>query len=202
MLYHRRIMPKPKPPRIPTAQSLANIALQYLGRFAASESSLRRVLENRLRRVAMRLPAFAEDKTVQDKLREAIEKIIDQHKRSGVINDAVYAETKINSLRRQGRSRRIIAQKLAVKGVGGEVVAAAFVAHEDGADPRDAELKAARALAKKRAIGPFRKPARSKSIDEHLQRRKEQAVLARGGFSFDVIRAVLGGDIEDMPDDY
>ncbi|MDR3449648.1 MAG: regulatory protein RecX [Alphaproteobacteria bacterium] len=188
-------MPQPKkqrPPKVPTAQNLANIALYYLARFAASEASLRRVLQNRLRRAAMRLPDFAADKEAQTRLREAIEKIIEGHIKSGAVNDAAFAETKVRSLRRQGRSRRMIAQKLAVKGIQGDVLQAAFDQHEEGGDAEEIELKAALALARRRKLGPFRKvPA-----DED-RRRKDFAALARAGFSMGIVRRALGA----VPDD-
>jgi SOS response regulatory protein OraA/RecX len=49
----------------PTPERLANAALYYLSRYAASEASLRRVLENRVRRAAMRDEAFAADREAQ-----------------------------------------------------------------------------------------------------------------------------------------
>ena len=143
--------------KIPTPQNLANVALHYLGRYTASEASLRLVLTNRIRRAAMQHPDFAADADRQKSLRSAIETIIETHKRTGVLNDAAFAATKINSLRRQGRSRRIIEQKLAVKGIRGEVIKAALAAHDDGVEPQDVEFKAAVAFARRRKLGSFRK---------------------------------------------
>ncbi|MDR3425471.1 MAG: regulatory protein RecX [Alphaproteobacteria bacterium] len=173
----------------PTPQSLANAALQYLGRFAASEASLRRVLENRLRRAALRNPAFAADAAAQKALREAIEHIVEAHKRNGVIDDAAFAETKINSLRRQGRSRRAIEQKLAAKGLVKGIVATALDRHADGATAEEVEFKAALALARRRRLGPF-----GKTTPDETRRRKEFATLARAGFSSTIARRVLQAD--------
>jgi regulatory protein len=200
--YHQ-VLPKPfimqkmkRPPRkIPTQQNLANVALHYLGRFAASESSLRRVLDNRLRRAAMDNPDFAADVERQRTLRATIEAIIDGHKKTGALDDAAFAETKINSLRRQGRSCRMIQQKLAAKGIRRDIVGAALVQHADGADPEEVELKAARALARRRKLGPFRKA----TADEGRQY-KDFAVMARAGFSPVIIRAALQSDIEVVED--
>jgi len=177
---------KKKPLKIPTPQSLANIALYYLGRYAASEASLRRVLTNRLRRVTMQNPEFASDVERQRALRSAIETIIETHTRTGVLNDAAFAETKVNSLRRQGRSRRVIEQKLKIKGIASETVATALMQHADGAELQDVELKAAMALARRRKLGPFRK-----SPADPDRSRKEFAALARAGFSSDIARRVL-----------
>lgn len=177
---------KKLPLKIPTPQNLANVAFHYLGRYAASEASLRRVLTNRLRRIMMQNTEFAADVERQQLLRSAIETIIATHTRTGVINDSAFSETKVNSLRRQGRSRRIIEQKLTIKGIASEKIAAALEGHNDGADPQEVEFKAALALARRRKLGPFRKiPA-----DPDLTR-KEFATLARAGFSSDIARRVL-----------
>lgn len=177
---------KKKPLKIPTPQSLANIALHYLGRYAASEASLRRVLNNRLLRVTMQNPQFASDVERQRVLRSAIETIVETHKRTGVLNDAVFAETKVNSLRRQGRSRRAIEQKLKMKGIVGETIITALRQNDDGAESQDVELKAAISLARRRKLGPFRQtPA------DADRGRKDFAALARAGFSSDIARRAL-----------
>ncbi|MGB9153975.1 MAG: regulatory protein RecX [Alphaproteobacteria bacterium] len=181
-----------KPLKIPSPQSLANIALHYLGRYAASEASLRRVLTNRLRRVTMQNSEFAKDLERQQALRSVIETIIATHKRTGVINDAIFAETKVNSLRRQGRSRRAIQQKLSAKGIASETITTALSQNNDGAEPADIELKAAMALARKRKLGPFRK-----TLADADRSRKDFAALARAGFSSDIARRVLKTEAPD-----
>ncbi len=188
MPYPRRKLKKPTPER------LANVALHYLSRYAASEASLRRVLENRVRRAAMRDEAFAADKQAQAALAEAIENIVEKHKRAGSLNDKAYAETKVASLRRAGRSARRIAQQLAQKGVKADLIKAAL-APEDGTDSQEVELKAARALARRRGLGPYRKGGASA---DRAVIAKEVAALARAGFSFDTIKDVLGAGPEDV----
>ena len=96
--------PGRKPVKIPTVQGLEGTALFYLGRYAASEASLRRVLMNRLQKAARALPQFAADEALNESLRTAIEIIIAKHKKSGALNDAAFAEMKTRSLRRAGRS--------------------------------------------------------------------------------------------------
>ncbi len=134
--------------KIPTAEYLAKAALHYLGRYAASEVALRRVLENRIRRAAMRIPAFAADKEAQEKLRQSIGPLIEKYKKSGILNDNAYAETKINSLRRAGRSANVIRQKLGHAGVDKEVIAGILENAEEGA-----EMKAALSLARRKGAG-------------------------------------------------
>lgn len=179
----------PKKFRIPTPQSLANIALHYLARYAASEASLRRMLENRLRRAGMSHPDFAADHAHQAELRTAIEQLIFQHRKTGALNDAAFAEMKVGSLRRAGRSRRVIAQKLAVKGIEKNVIAKALEP-EDGKVAADDELQAAMRLAQRRRLGRFR--TTSTATPHPDQHRKDIATMARAGFSFDIIKQVLG----------
>jgi len=183
--------------RKPTPERLANAALYYLSRYAASEGSLRRVLENKLRRAAMQDADFAADSEAQAALKQAIEAIIETHKRTGVLNDAAYAEMKVHSLRRAGRSARVITQKLSQKGVKADLIDRALIP-EDGSDSAHAELRAAQAFAKRRALGPYRKPSMTvlEAQAETKRKIKEVTTLARAGFSFDVAKKVLAVDFE------
>lgn len=175
--------------KVPTPDYLANVALYYLSRFAASEADLRRVLDNRLRRAAMVYPDFAEDKTLQQTLRAAIDSIVEQHKKSGILNDAAFAQMKANALRRAGRSARRITQQLQQRGVEAELVEAALCAADEG-NSEESELNAAVALARRRGLGAFRKTGGAKAAGTD-QRRKDFATLARAGFSYDTARKVL-----------
>lgn len=177
--------------KIPTAERLKNVALFYLSRYAASEASLRRVLENRIRRAKMAHPDFASDDKKQTELRAAIETIIASHKKTGAVNDAVIADMKVASLRRSGKSEKFIRQKLGLGGLKKDIIAHAISQH-DGEDREEAELNAARALCKKRRIGQFR-PKERPSKDAA---QKDFGVLARAGFSSTTIRKVLGSCIE------
>jgi regulatory protein len=175
--------------RIPTAQDLEKAALFYLSRFAASESSLRRVLQNRLRKTALRNPQFAADNELRNQLHDAIDVIVGKHKKSGVLNDENFAALKISSLRRAGRSARAIRQRLGRKGVAPATIESMLAREEEGGDEGD--LKAARKLAQRRHLGSFRKGADTPEI-----RRKEMAIMARAGFSLDTVRLALGKDVD------
>lgn len=182
--------------KIPNAERLKNIALHYLSRYAASEASLRRVLQNRLRRASMVHASFAADHALQETLRQTIESIIAAHKKSGAINDESFADMKVASLRRSGKSMRAIQQKLAARGLAKNTVSRALHEHDVGAD-EDAEFAAARTICKKRRAGPYRPVARRKEGDD----RKDFAMLARAGFQAAIIRKILGYIPEDFSDD-
>jgi len=172
--------------KIPTPKSLSNAALQYLERFAASESSLRQVLTNRIRRAAMQNPDFAANAELQNELKTAIDQLIEKYRKTGILNDAVFAETKVHSLRRMGRSRRAIFQKLKAKGVSATQIDAALETNADGAAPEEIERASAVAFLRRRKMGPFRKSAGDENV-----RRKELAALARAGFSLDIAKRAL-----------
>ena len=180
--------------KIPTANRLANVALHYLSRYAASEKSLRKVLENRIRLAKQKDVPFRDDEALQKSLHIAIETIIDKHKKTGVINDANFAETKAHSLRRAGKSRRVIEQKLGLKGVSKALIDKALSeTDENESSPADADLKAAHRLAKRRRLGPHREGG-----TDEARHKKDMVAMARAGFSFDIIRKVLGGKCDDL----
>jgi regulatory protein len=97
----------------------------------------------------------------------------------GGLNDVAYAEISVRSGVRNGRSKRIIAQKLSIKGVDRETVVAALEESDD--------LAAAIIFARKRAFGPFRR----EEADEKRYA-KEMSAFARNGFGFQMGRSVLG----------
>jgi regulatory protein len=212
---------QPRPFRKPTPERLANIALYYLSRYAATEASLRRVLENRVRRAAMQDEVFRADHEAQVALAKAIDALVEKHKSLGVINDKAFAEMKVGSLRRAGRSARAISQKLATKGVKADLVATALDQNEQE-EGGDQEMKAALQFAQRRKLGPYRAAAKAAGDDDTADearkdrvsddredrelamkrknlamklKNKEVAVMARAGFSFDIIRHVLNADV-------
>jgi regulatory protein len=102
----------------------------------------------------------------------------------GGLDDTAYAGIAARSGIRSGRSKRAIAQKLAVKGIDRETVTAAL---EDADD-----LYAAVVMARKRAFGPFRK------IDlDDKRHAKELSAFARGGFGFDLAKRVFAMSLDE-----
>lgn len=185
-----------RPP--PTAETLAAAAFAYLARYASSEATLRRVLGARIQRAIRSHPDFAADEARQADLRAAIEAILARNRALGLLDDTSYAETRAGSLRRQGRSRRHIAQTLGAQGINRTTIDEALVAADEERSPEDADLDAATVLARRRRLGPYR----TSTLEDPAARRKadlrDAGVLARAGFSGSVIRKVLGSRIEDL----
>jgi len=100
------------------------------------------------------------------------------------IDDSAYAEISTRSAVRSGKSKRAIAQKLAVKGVSSDKVEVALEEADD--------LYAAAIFARKRAFGPFRRV----ELDEK-RKAKELSAFARNGFSFEIGKKVFDMSFED-----
>lgn len=173
---------KQKRPRKVSARYLENVALHYLKRYASTVSQLKRVL---VRRVDRSVKEHGGDRA------EAlgwIDALTQKLVRNNLINDDAYAGMKAQSLRASGRSTRMIAQKLRMKGVAADLVqrkvalATAEVSDED----------AARIWARKKRLGPFRKDLAKR--DEN--RKRDLASLARAGFSFGVAKKIIDGTLD------
>lgn len=169
--------PPRRPPRKVTPASLERSALAYLERFAASAESLRRVLARKVDRSAR-----AHEDVDPAQGAAWIEALIERYRRSGLLDDHAYAEARTASLRRQGRSARAIADRLAMKGVEREVIDQAM---EPTRTPA-VELAAAVRLVRRRRLGPLRHQA-----DRAEHRERDLAVLGRAGFSFEIARKVI-----------
>ncbi len=169
----------------PDAATLHDAALDYLARYAATEAGLRRVLERRVDRWARSAQAEAgEADDVAGQASEAkrvVREVVARLVAAGAVNDAVFAENRVRTLIRTGRSRRAVAAHLAAKGVDGDV--ARSVLPED----TTSELAAALTLARRRRIGPFRTGA----LPDQAGRQRELAILARAGFPQSIAREAL-----------
>ena len=163
-----------------TAERLEKSALAYLERFATSRRNLARVLARKLSR----------DETMDPDRRRAlaayIEAMLDRYEERGLLNDKVYAEGRVQALRRRGLSGRGIALKLQVKGVDRDTVAATLEADET-TDP-----EAAMNFARRRRLGPFR-PAEKRA--EHRDR--DMAAMGRAGFDYGTAQGVIDAVGED-----
>ncbi|GIL39152.1 regulatory protein RecX [Roseiterribacter gracilis] len=167
--------------RIPkkiTQAYLEAAALHYLERFASSAANLRRVLQRKVQRSAAH---WGDD---AGQFAPLIDRLLERYQASGLIDDKRYAEAKVASERRRGRSTRAIAQRLAMKGVANEITKKALDEHEGD------DVTAARAFAKRRRLGPYRTAKRSELRDKDL------AALGRAGFAYEIARSVVDGEID------
>ncbi|MGA9525788.1 MAG: regulatory protein RecX [Myxococcaceae bacterium] len=166
-----------KQPRKVSPRSLENAALHYLKRYASTVSRLRAVL---VRRVDRSIRMHGGDRA---EALEWVDALIQKLLRSGLIDDQAYARMKAQSLRSSGRSARMIALKLRMKGVPEDLLAQ----HLAEATAEISEEDAARTWARKKRMGPYR--ATEEARRENRQR--DLASLARAGFSFDTAKKII-----------
>ena len=150
--------------------------MYYLERHSAPAAQLRRVLQ---RRIVTSCRHHGQDPAYFSEIRDAV---VARCVSSGLVDDARFAEARAATLRRRGQSGRVVAAKLSAKGVDRELVSRVT----EGAV--SAELDAARIAAKRKRIGPWRRP------DREFDRQKELAALGRAGFSMAIARAVIDAD--------
>lgn len=162
-----------RPARAITAEYLQNVAFYYLGRYAATEHSLRQVLHRRLRR----------NDAIKDAAALAlVEATIEKARKLKLFDDAQFAASKTRTMNRAGKSRRVIAGKLQQKGVAPQVIATAWDAQQGEVD--DPEYAAAMRFARRKKLGPFGTRA-------DADPRKQLQQMARAGFSFVLARQIL-----------
>ena len=181
---------KPRAPRKVDARYLENAALYYLQRYATSSQNLKNVLKRKVDRSCRHHGMDVEE------FYPLIDKLVSRYCQTGLLDDAVYAQGRVNALRRQGLSGQNIRQKLALKGLDAQSINAALAQHQeaDGLDPSEAERAAAERLAKRKKIGPYR----GRPLRDDKEKNRETGILARAGFSFDIVRQVLQQkDLED-----
>ena len=178
-------MRPPNPPKPPDAATLQEAALLYLGRYAATEAGLRRVLLRRVERWAHAQPDADAAAPTVTAARATIDGLIVKLVGLGAVSDAGFAETRARSLVRSGRSRRAVQAALVAKGV------ATDLARDATGDDEASELAAALVMARKRRIGPYRS---APPADPQLARRRELGMLARAGFSRDTADRALEMD--------
>lgn len=144
-------------------------AVRYLQRYAASTEQLRRVMQRKIKRAEAYGP-------VPEEAGEWIESAIKRCVAYGYVDDRAYTESRIRSLRRQGRSTSYIQRALEHKGVPKSLIQELMPRDEEG------ELEAAKRYVERRRLG--RNP-------EFEARQKDLARLVRAGFSLQIARKAL-----------
>ena len=161
---------------------LREAALAYLERYESSVQSVRRTLRRRVERWARK-----DDVPVAEGAYEAIEAVIEDLRRAGLLDDSRYAGMKARSLFNGGRSGRAIGAYLASRGVAASVIGEALESRaEESGNPDEADLEAARRFARKKRLGPHRPPEQRAE-----KRERDMAALGRAGFSWSIARSVV-----------
>lgn len=187
-----------------TREALTAAAYRYVQRFASTEVQLKKVLWLRIDRLMGR----DGDPDAVATARKAAGEIAARCVELGLVNDRLYAQTKTRRLLARGKPVRMVRAALQQKGVAADDIEAALgdVMEESGeANP---DFAAAIAYARRRRLGPFRRPdingADSEPDSEaaRSQSRKEYAAMARAGFGHDLSRRVLEAASSDELESY
>jgi regulatory protein len=123
-----------------------------------------------------------------------IEEVVARAVRAGLVDDARFTAARLATLRRRGTSARGASAKLAAKGVPREAIETALEAEREAVPEGEAEAieaRAARAYAKRRRLGPFRRPG-----TREAHRDRDLAAMARAGFPYGLARATLEAEDE------
>jgi len=188
---------EPKKPRRVTRNYLMNYATWYLERFAASRARLEKLMRGKIRL------SIEEYGTDPQEAEEWMKSVLNTCENAGFINDTAYAKGRARSLLRKGKAMRVIAADLNARGIASHMIddtitdlrqEADQAAYEDirGTDPN---LAAAAAYARRRRLGPFRRP------DQRDEKRdKDLAALARQGFGYDTATRIIDGDLDHLND--
>ncbi len=184
-----KVQNKRRGPRKATPKYLRNSALYYLERYASSSGHLRRLLQIKVMRSARAHDTDPEEGAA------AIDALIADLLKAGLLDDARYAQERARILHRRGASMRAIRAELRAKEIeAGDIETALAALREEAAEP---ELAAALAYARRRRLGPYRK-------DDARQdyREKDLAALGRRGFGYDLARRVIEtGDLAELEDE-
>ena len=189
--------------RVLDEASLAREGARYLARWEATRAGVRELLLRRIERDE----GLADDD--RERLRARVPAVIDSLGERGYVDDRRFARQTIDRMRRQGRSRLQIRERLRSKGVPDTLADEAIREWETEAAgewtegphrrdtpavgdeaPWEVELAAAWSTARRRRLGPYRRdPA-----ERDARRERDLAALARSGFSREIAYQIVDAE--------
>jgi len=179
-----------KPPKKITERYLRNSGLYYLERFTASSGHFKTVMGRKINK-----SCYHHTDQDREECFAMLDRVTDSLLKEGYLDDDGYVRGMVTSLRRSGKSKRVIMGKLAQKRVPSHDIEEALTAYdeENYEDPYQAELFAAITFARKKRLGPY--DEREKYEDE-----KALNMFARNGYNYDTSRRVLNMSQDDIYD--
>ena len=152
-------------------EKLLKYAIYYLSKYSSSKKNLEYILKKKIRRLS-------DEKKIRFQLYKEIKIIIDKLEQLKLINDANYAESKINALLNQVKSKNYIKQYLIRKGVSRELADEQISLFYE--KNQNLEKENALKFAKKRNL-----------INDKKDYEKKLAKMARAGFSYEISKEIL-----------
>ena len=151
--------------------TLSELALRYVTRYATTRGKLRAYLARKIR-----------ERGWEGAREPDLTAIADRFAERGYVDDAAYALAKSEALTGRGFGKRRVDEKLRAAGVDEEHGRAARE-HADGE-----AVAAALRFAERRRIGPFA----AAPADEPKDRERAIGAMVRAGHSFSLARAIVG----------
>jgi len=152
-------------------EKLLKYAIYYLSKYSSSKKNLQYILKKKIRRIS-------DEKKIRFHLYKEIKIIIDKLEQLKLINDTIYAESKIHALLNQVKSKNYIKQYLIRKGVSSEVADEQISLFYE--KNQNLEKENALKFAKKRNL-----------INDKKDYEKKLAKMARAGFSYEISKEIL-----------
>lgn len=172
-----------KPKKI-SLRYLKNSGTAYLQRFPASSNHFRTVM---MRKIDKSCRAH-EDQNKEDCITILNDEVIPYFQELGFLNDTLFANGLAQSLKNRGLPRRVIEQRMAVKGLERDDIYNALQDYDEQEDDWIALLKTAR----KKRCGAF-------GVDSSAEKKqKDIGKLARAGFGYNAIERFFTMDQEEL----
>ena len=150
---------------------LLKYAIYYLSKYSSSKKNLEYILKKKIRRIS-------DEKKIRFQLYKEIKIIINKLEQLKLINDTIYAESKIHALLNQVKSKNYIKQYLIRKGVSQELADEQISLFYE--KNQNLEKENALKFAKKRNL-----------INNKKDYEKKLAKMARAGFSYEISKQIL-----------
>ena len=154
-----------------TQKRLENVALYYLQRYESSAFKLQNVLLRRVMRAKM------QQQDIPSEVHEWIRQIVEKMQHLGYVDDTRYAQNQFRILSGSGKSAHYIYQKLKQDGIDPQIIENLYADQT----PQETDLESAKRLVKKKKMGLYRAEQ-----ERALMFKKDLAVLARAGFSYEI----------------
>ena len=152
-------------------EKLLKYAIYYLSKYSSSKKNLEYILVKKIRRLT-------DEKKIRFQLYKEIKVIIDKLKQLKLINDSIYAESKINALLNQVKSKNYIRQYLIRKGISSELANKQISLFYE--KNQNLEKESALKFAKKKNL-----------LNDHIAYEKKLSKMARAGFSYEISKEIL-----------
>jgi SOS response regulatory protein OraA/RecX len=150
---------------------LLKYAIYYLSKYSSSKQNLEYILKKKIRRLT-------DEKKIRFQLYDEIKNIVNKLEDLNLINDTIYAESKINTLLNQVKSKNYIKQYLIRKGVKVELADKQIsIFYEKN---QNLEKENALKFAKKRNL-----------LNDNTDYEKKLSKMARAGFSYEIAKEIL-----------